>query len=94
MAQVASTHDTMEDTSIQAIHGFRYQVKDITRSVEFYTGHLGLLDGILKISEKYTSPPLRALHWATLKSFSAAQAHLARAKCPMANARNRAVGIV
>src|SRR5512134_1592522 len=27
--------------SINAVHGFRYQVKDVARSVAFYTGHLG-----------------------------------------------------
>jgi len=26
---------------VQAVHGVRYQVKDVARSVEFYTTHLG-----------------------------------------------------
>ena len=26
---------------VQAVHGIRYQVKDVARSVEFYTTHLG-----------------------------------------------------
>ena len=26
---------------IEAVHGVRYQVRDVARSVEFYTGHLG-----------------------------------------------------
>jgi glyoxylase I family protein len=26
---------------IDAVHGFRYQVKDVARAVAFYTGHLG-----------------------------------------------------
>lgn len=26
---------------VQALHGFRYQVKDVSRSVAFYTRHLG-----------------------------------------------------
>jgi glyoxylase I family protein len=26
---------------VQAVHGFRYQVKDVARSVAFYTTHLG-----------------------------------------------------
>lgn len=26
---------------ISAVHGFRYQVKDVARAVAFYTGHLG-----------------------------------------------------
>ena len=29
-------------TLVEGIWGARYQVKDITRAVEFYTGHLGL----------------------------------------------------
>jgi len=29
------------DAFIQGVHGFRYQVKDVARSVEFYTTHLG-----------------------------------------------------
>ncbi len=28
-------------TFVQAVHGVRYQVKDVARSVEFYTTHLG-----------------------------------------------------
>jgi glyoxylase I family protein len=26
---------------VETVHGVRYQVKDVARSVEFYTGHLG-----------------------------------------------------
>ena len=29
------------DAFIQGVHGFRYQVKDVARSVEFYTTHVG-----------------------------------------------------
>ena len=31
----------MPTTFVQAIHGVRYQVKDVARSVAFYTTHLG-----------------------------------------------------
>jgi glyoxylase I family protein len=30
-----------EDMPIQGVHGVRYQVKDVARSVAFYTTHLG-----------------------------------------------------
>jgi glyoxylase I family protein len=35
-ARVAHTRDL-----IQAVHGIRYQVADVARSIEFYTTHLG-----------------------------------------------------
>jgi catechol 2,3-dioxygenase-like lactoylglutathione lyase family enzyme len=41
MAHVGATHTTSPRTFIQAVHGIRYQVKDVARSVEFYTQRLG-----------------------------------------------------
>ena len=40
MAQTATTH-SQHPQFIQAIHGIRYQVKDVARSVAFYTLQLG-----------------------------------------------------
>ena len=39
----AVSHDTEHGSShgIVAMHGVRYQVKDVARAVAFYTGHLG-----------------------------------------------------
>jgi glyoxylase I family protein len=34
-------NDTRKESSAMDFHGVRYQVKDVKRSVEFYTRHLG-----------------------------------------------------
>lgn len=31
----------MNESSIRGFHGVRYQVTDVARSIDFYTGHLG-----------------------------------------------------
>ena len=36
-----TSSDTAPHTFVKAVHGVRYQVKDVARSVAFYTGHLG-----------------------------------------------------
>ena len=41
MAQVASQRDAKPHAFIKNVHGIRYQVKDVARSVAFYTDHLG-----------------------------------------------------
>src|SRR6267142_6236181 len=47
MATVTDTTKTPQERRgarhkfIQAVHGVRYQVKDVARSVAFYTSHLG-----------------------------------------------------
>ena len=47
MARAAETTKTAQEGHaakhhfVQAVHGIRYQVKDVARSVEFYTTHLG-----------------------------------------------------
>jgi glyoxylase I family protein len=41
MAHAGATQTTSPRTFIQAVHGIRYQVKDVARSVEFYTQRLG-----------------------------------------------------
>jgi glyoxylase I family protein len=47
MATVTDTKNPAQETNggrhafVQAVHGVRYQVKDVARSVAFYTTHLG-----------------------------------------------------
>jgi glyoxylase I family protein len=41
MVQVVASGDTERHSFIKGVHGFRYQVKDVARSVAFYTQHLG-----------------------------------------------------
>jgi len=41
MVQVATSHDTERRAFVESVRGFRYQVKDVARSVAFYTQHLG-----------------------------------------------------
>jgi glyoxylase I family protein len=41
MAQVKTTHETEQHACIENVRGFRYHVKDVARSVAFYTKHLG-----------------------------------------------------
>ena len=41
MAQIASATDVKPHAFIKSVHGIRYQVKDVTRSVVFYTERLG-----------------------------------------------------
>ena len=46
MATATDTHAAQEKRSarhafVQGVHGVRYQVKDVARSVTFYTTHLG-----------------------------------------------------
>src|SRR3954464_14703390 len=36
-----NTSDATVNGPVQGFHGVRYQVTDVARSVEFYTGHLG-----------------------------------------------------
>ena len=36
-----TTSDIATHAFVKAVHGVRYQVKDVARSVAFYTGHLG-----------------------------------------------------
>jgi glyoxylase I family protein len=41
LAQSPASRDTERHAFIKGMHGVRYQVKDVSRSVEFYTRHLG-----------------------------------------------------
>ena len=41
MVQVATSHNTEPRDFIEGVHGIRYQVKDVARSVPFYTQQLG-----------------------------------------------------
>src|SRR5919198_1571346 len=44
MAQ-ATASQTERHAYVKTVHGVRYQVKDVARSVEFYTQHLGFTPG-------------------------------------------------
>jgi glyoxylase I family protein len=41
MAQTATSQETQPHAFVISVHGVRYQVKDVARSVAFYTKHLG-----------------------------------------------------
>ena len=41
MAQATHSSNVAQHAFIKSIHGVRYQVKDVARSVAFYTQHLG-----------------------------------------------------
>src|SRR5262249_42864730 len=41
MAQTQASRGPQTNAFINNVHGVRYQVKDVARSVEFYTAHLG-----------------------------------------------------
>ena len=41
MVQATKSHDVERHAFVKSIHGVRYQVKDVARSVAFYTQHLG-----------------------------------------------------
>jgi glyoxylase I family protein len=41
MAQPAESRPAMSHAYVKGVHGVRYQVKDVARSVAFYTEHLG-----------------------------------------------------
>ena len=41
MREATASRDTDRHAFIRSVHGIRYQVKDVARAVEFYTGHLG-----------------------------------------------------
>jgi len=41
MMQDAVFHESAQHAFIRSVHGVRYQVKDVARSVAFYTQHLG-----------------------------------------------------
>ena len=41
MTQANASHHTPHQAFIKSVHGIRYQVTDVARSVKFYTEHLG-----------------------------------------------------
>ena len=41
MGQATESQQTQRHVFVKSIHGVRYQVKDVARSVAFYTQHLG-----------------------------------------------------
>ena len=45
MGDATTIRDTQHHALIKGVHGIRYQVKDVARSVEFYTQQLGFKAG-------------------------------------------------
>jgi glyoxylase I family protein len=45
MVQAAASRDTERHAFIRGMHGVRYQVKDVARSIAFYNQHLGFTLG-------------------------------------------------
>jgi glyoxylase I family protein len=43
--EATASKETGHPALIESVHGFRYQVKDVARSVAFYTQHLGFKPG-------------------------------------------------
>ena len=41
MAHTTASRETQQHAFVVSVHGVRYQVKDVARSVAFYTQHLG-----------------------------------------------------
>jgi glyoxylase I family protein len=41
MTQATQSRDTKREQYVKGVHGIRYHVKDVARSVGFYTQHLG-----------------------------------------------------
>lgn len=41
MVQATEPHESERHAFVRKVHGIRYQVKDVARSVAFYTHHLG-----------------------------------------------------
>jgi glyoxylase I family protein len=41
MIQDATSHEAAQHAFVRGVHGVRYQVKDVARSVAFYAQHLG-----------------------------------------------------
>lgn len=41
MSQITSSRETQQHAFVMNVHGVRYQVTDVARSVAFYTTHLG-----------------------------------------------------
>ena len=41
MSQITSSRETQQNAFVMNVHGVRYQVGDVARSVDFYTTHLG-----------------------------------------------------
>jgi glyoxylase I family protein len=41
MVHTSASGDTQQHNFVKSVHGVRYQVKDVARSVAFYTRHLG-----------------------------------------------------
>ena len=86
MAQQTQSTAVAGHAFVKGVHGVRYQVADVARSVAFYTRHLGFT---LDTSSFPRSPASR---WVTRRFCSAAPARRARGRCRTGIDRSRAAG--
>jgi catechol 2,3-dioxygenase-like lactoylglutathione lyase family enzyme len=73
---------------VQGVHGVRYQVKDIARSVAFYTTHLGFT------LEHQQPPAFASVSLGACRSCSAVRERPDPGRCPVDKNRNPADGTV
>ena len=81
------TRETAPHPFVTAVHGIRYQVKDVARSTAFYTDTSGLRSS--------TSNSRRSRTWrlVTHRFCSVVPAHRAPGRCRTDSSRSRAGGI-
>jgi glyoxylase I family protein len=78
---VAPSHNTEPWDFIQRVHGVRYQVKDVPRSVAFYTQQLGFT------LEHQHLPAFASISLGDAQILLSGPPPQARGQCQMANAR-------
>ena len=88
MPQTTASRETQSRAFVVSVHGVRYQVKDVARSVAFYTTHLGFT------LEHQQLPRLRASLWVTRRFCSAVRKRLVHVQCRTDSVRSPAAGIV
>ena len=73
---------------IQGVHGFRYQVRDVARSVEFYTTHLGFTLAHQRL------PAFASVSFDDVSCCSAVRKRRDLVRCRTVSSGSRAAGIV
>jgi catechol 2,3-dioxygenase-like lactoylglutathione lyase family enzyme len=87
MAQPTASRETERHAFVKAVHGVRYQVKDVARSAAFYTQHLGFT------LEHQQLPAFASVSLGDAQLLLSARARRARARCPTGNIRSLVGGI-
>jgi Glyoxalase/Bleomycin resistance protein/Dioxygenase superfamily len=82
-----SVPQTERHAFVKAVHGVRYQVKDVARSAAFYTQHLGFT------LEHQQLPAFASVSLGDAQLLLSAPARRARARCPTGNIRRLAGAI-